>query len=176
MRPSDTIDDADERTPGGADPVSESGCELRTTEHNGEGVFATRRFDTGETVLVRPIERRLDANTSHAFQVGMNEFVLLGGLGPKVNHSCDPNCGVRLSEAGTVDLVARRMIMPGEEIAIDYAMNNYYIEYFPGSCQCGSEVCRGSVSGWKDLPDDRKKAYEGLVAPYLLETDRTIEV
>ena len=156
--------------------MSESGCEVRTTEHSGEGVFATRRFDVGETVLVRPIERRLDANTSHAFQVGTNEFVLLGGFGPKVNHSCDPNCGVRLSEADTVDLVARRMIMPGEEIAIDYAMNNYSIEYFPRSCQCGSEVCRGSVSGWKDLPDDRKQAYEGLIAPYLLETDRTIEV
>ena len=155
--------------------MTESGCEVRVTEQNGEGVFAARRFDVGETVLVRPIERRLDANTSHAFQVGMSEFVLLGGLGPKVNHSCDPNCGVRLT-AGTCDLVARRTIMPGEEIAIDYAMNNYSIEYFPGSCQCGSDVCRGSVSGWKDLPDDRRKAYEGFVAPYLLEADRTIDV
>jgi uncharacterized protein len=155
--------------------MSDIGCEVRMTEHAGEGVFATRRFKIDDTVLVRPIERRLDANTSHAFQVGMTEFVLLGGLGPKVNHSCDPNCGVRLT-ADTCDLVARQTILPGEEITLDYAMNNYSIEYFPGSCQCGSAICRGSVSGWKDLPDDRKRAYEGFVAPYLLEADRTIGV
>ena len=56
--------------------------------------------------------------------------------------------------------------------SLDYAMRNYSIEHFPGGCLCGAGNCRGSVTGWKDLPRDRKRAYDGLVAPYLLEIDR----
>ena len=43
---------------------------------------------------------------------------------------------------------------------------------FPGGCLCGSDTCRGSITGWKDLSDERKAAYRGLVAPYLVEIDR----
>jgi uncharacterized protein len=50
-------------------------------------------------------------------------------------------------------------------------MRNYSIEHFPGGCLCGAENCRGSVTGWKNLPDERKAAYQGLVAPSLLEID-----
>ena len=51
-------------------------------------------------------------------------------------------------------------------------MRNYAIEHFPGGCLCGADNCRGAVTGWKDLPAERKADYEGLVAPYLLEIDR----
>jgi len=43
-----------------------------------------------------------------------------------------------------------------------------------GGCLCGADTCRGAVTGWKDLPAERKAAYEGLVAPYLLEIDREL--
>lgn len=109
-------------------------CELRITEGKGEGVFANRSFRVRELVLEGVIERRLSENTAHASQVGLFEFVLLGGLGPKVNHSCDPNCGVRVNDSGAYDLIARRDIMPGEEITFDYAMRNYSIEHFPAQC------------------------------------------
>lgn len=41
-----------------------------------------------------------------------------------VNHSCSPNCGVRLNDAGAYDFVAREPIAAGEEITFDYAMRN----------------------------------------------------
>ncbi len=156
--------------------VSVSGCELRMTEGRGEGVFATRRFDVGETVMVGTIHRRLEENNPHAAQVSLTEFVLLGGLRPKVNHSCDPNCGVRSNDAGAYDLIARRAIMPGDEITFDYAMANYTIGHFPSRCGCGSQLCRGSVTGWRDLPADRKAAYQGFIASYLLEIDRKVDI
>ena len=43
---------------------------------------------------------------------------------------------------------------------------------FPGGCLCGSENCRGSIAGWKDLSNERKAASRGLSAPYLVEIDR----
>ena len=148
------------------------GCELRRTEARGDGVFATRPFRRGETVMIGEIARQLDVNDAHASQVGPSEYVLLAGLGPKANHSCDPNCGVRLNASGAYDLVARRDIVTGEEVNFDYAMRNYSIDHFPARCRCGAANCRGSVTGWKDLPEDVKSAYAGLVAPYLLEMDR----
>jgi hypothetical protein len=36
---------------------------------------------------------------------------------------------------------------------------------------CGAAACRGTITGWKDLPPDRKAAYQGLIAPYLLDLE-----
>jgi hypothetical protein len=138
----------------------------------GGGVRATRDFEVGETVMIGTLEGEVPKNDSHATQVSRTKWARHGGLGPKVNHSCSPNCGVELNETGACDFVARRSIVDGEEITFDYAMRNYSIEHFPEGCLCGADECRGSVTGWKDLPDERKADYAGLVAPYLLEIDR----
>jgi hypothetical protein len=151
------------------------GYELRLSPTGaGEGVFATRDFKPHETVVRGVIERRLPSNHSHATQVGCREWVLLGGLGSMVNHSCDPNCGIRTNETGAPDLVAWRFIAAGEEITFDYAMRNYVIEHFPSPCRCGARRCRGTVTGWRDLPPDRRAVYLGMVASYLLELDPAV--
>lgn len=142
---------------------------MRRTTAKGDGVFATQRFAVGDIVMVGVIERRISRNHPHATQVGPGEFVDLGGLNSKVNHSCSPNCGVRVNESGAPDLVAREPIAPGQEISFDYAMRNYSVEHFPSRCRCGSASCRGTVTGWQDLPPETKAAYSGLVSPYLLE-------
>ena len=145
------------------DPV---GYELRTTTGGkGDGVHATRCFDIGETVMVGVIERRVAGNDSHATQVSGTKWVRHGGLGPKVNHSCSPNCDVPLNDSGACDLVAREPIAVGEEITFDYAMRNYSIEHFPGGCLCGSDTCRGSITGWKDLSRRAKGGLPGAGRP-----------
>ena len=149
----------------------DDGFDLRVSEEKGEGVFATKSFMTGEIVMVGIIEKKLAKNHSHASQVGENEHVLHAGLISKVNHSCEPNCGIRINETGAHDFAAIREIIVNEEITFDYAMRNYGVDYFPKQCMCGSEICRGRITGWKDLPDQRKIIYEGFVAPYLLELD-----
>lgn len=147
------------------------GLELRTTARSGGGVFATRPFTAGETVLVGRIEKRLAKNHSHASQIAEHEFVLHAGLTSKFNHSCDPNCGVRVNAQGGHDFVAMEAIAAHAEVTFDYAMRNYRVDHFPASCICGEDACRGSVTGWRDLPQARKDQYEGFVAPYLIEMD-----
>ncbi len=147
------------------------GFELRESAGKGEGIFATRSFKVDEIVMVGRIEKILEENHSHASQVGENEYVLHAGLINKVNHSCDPNCGVRVKKTGAHDFVAIRELIVNEEITFDYAMRNHGVDYFPKQCMCGSERCRGKITGWKDLPDERKKEYEGFVASYLLALD-----
>ena len=149
----------------------DDGYELRVSDEKGEGIFATRSFKTGELVMVGIIEEVLEENHSHASQIGENKHVFHAGFISKVNHSCNPNCGIRVNETGAHDFVARREVIANEEITFDYAMRNYGVDYFPKQCMCGSENCRGHITGWKDLPDERKEEYKGLVAPYLLEMD-----
>lgn len=154
----------------------EEGVELLlTADGKGEGVLATRPFATGETVMVGFLIGPLTGNNSHATQVGPSRWALHGGLGPKVNHSCDPNCGVRLNEEQAFNFVARRPIGAGQELTFDYAMRNFTIEHFPSVCLCGAVQCRGSVTGWKDLPAARKADYGELVAPYLRAMDEDIQ-
>lgn len=147
------------------------GIELRAVAEKGDGVFATRPFTSGDTVLVGRIEKRLSKNHSHASQVGEHEFVFHGGLISKFNHSCDPNCGIRLNASGGHDFIAMRDIKVEEEATFDYAMRNNEIDHFPARCTCGKKACRGSVTGWQDLPQIRKDQYAGFVAPYLIEMD-----
>ncbi|MDQ3988446.1 MAG: SET domain-containing protein-lysine N-methyltransferase [Actinomycetota bacterium] len=150
------------------------GYELRTTAGKGDGVFAVRHFAFGETVMVGVIQCQKVENHSHATQVGLWDYVQLGDLCSKVNHSCQPNCGVRLNNSGAPDLIAIEPIVAEDEITFDYAMRNYWIEHLP-RCRCGAPVCRGFITGWKDLPTERKEAYRGFVAPYLLELDREMK-
>lgn len=146
--------------------------ELRLDENGtGDGVLATRQFDAGETIMVGFLTGPLTGNDSHATQVGPDAWARHGGLGTKVNHSCDPNCGVRLNENNAFDFVARKRLSIGEEITFDYAMRNFKIEHFPDACLCGADNCRGQVTGWQDLPQGRKDAYGELVAPYLRQMD-----
>ncbi len=146
------------------------GYELQTSARGtGQGVFATRSFDAGEVVMVGRIKLHVAENHKHASQVGIDRFVIHAGLVPMVNHSCDPNCGIRLNDVAAHDYVARRAIAAGEEITFDYAMRNYRIEHFPDRCRCGCARCRGKITGWADLPYDLRDEYKDQCALYLLE-------
>jgi SET domain-containing protein len=80
----------------------------------------------------------------------------------RFNHCCDPNAGF----TGQIGLVAMRDLEPGEEVCLDYAMCDSapYDEFI---CSCGSENCRGNITGedWK-RPDLRER-YAGYFSPYL---------
>lgn len=111
-----------------------------------------------------------EQNDSWTTQVGVDKYILRGGLAPKVNHSCAPNVGYRDNRDGGMDYFAFRDIRSGDEIVTDYAMGNYIVEHMPG-CLCGSVKCRGTITGWRDLPKEIKREYDGFHAAYLSEMD-----
>lgn len=78
-----------------------------------------------------------------------------------LNHSCEPNIGVR----GEISFVAIRDIRRGEELTIDYAMidaNRYRM-----GCVCGKNSCRKKVSGddWKI--EKLQEKYRGYFSRYI---------
>lgn len=82
-----------------------------------------------------------------------------------VNHSCDPNCGLKLNQFNGYNLVAMKPIAKGQEITFDYCMSEWISIAVP-NCNCQSDLCRGSIRGGKFLSDELLQKYEGFLAPY----------
>lgn len=85
------------------------------------------------------------------------------------NHSCAPNLWL----AGATSLVARRDVAAGEELTQDYATYTG-VESWRMPCRCGSDGCRGVVTGrdWR-LPALRW-AYGDRWTPPLLARIRQL--
>jgi D-alanine-D-alanine ligase-like ATP-grasp enzyme len=78
-----------------------------------------------------------------------------------INHSCDPNIWLE-----GLDLVARRDISAGEQLTVDYAtFSGPSMAMF--ECHCGSDLCRGVVSGTDFMRDDVISRYGEHVADYV---------
>ena len=81
-----------------------------------------------------------------------------------MNHSCDPNVWM----ADAVTLVARRGILLGQELTVDYALfeasEDFVLEW---ECVCGSTDCRNRVTGrdWR-RPDLQARFSGALLASY----------
>jgi len=146
--------------------------ELRDIPGKGQGVFSARDFKAGDTISVGVIKKILSKNERNATQIGEKKFVLLAGLMSRINHSCDPNCGIKPNLLGAYDLIALKNGKRDEEVTFDYALQNYVIDYFTEKCACGTAICREDITGWRDLPLERRKEYADFVAPYLIEMDR----
>ncbi len=80
-----------------------------------------------------------------------------------MNHSCEPNCGVR----GSVVIVARRDIAPGEELTFDYGTTD--TDRWVLECACGAPTCRGRMTGqdWRDAAFQARHA--GYLSLYIEE-------
>ncbi len=75
------------------------------------------------------------------------------GIARLINHSCEPNCGVR----DLFRIVAMRLIVPGEEITWDYEMAED--DDWEMRCSCGSASCRVFIRGYRFLPLSKRIEY-----------------
>lgn len=136
------------------------------------GLFAREAIPEGAVVVVFG-GRAIDVETLKSLPRGRQRFALqieegaflysdFDGPGDWVNHSCEPNVGMR----GQIVLVAMRPIHAGEELCFDYAMTDID-DYDSFVCQCGATGCRERVG-----PDDWQQValqerYAGFFAPHV---------
>lgn len=130
----------------------------------GKGVFAARPFAPGEYIL-RFAGPRTDSRDpihytpqgANLLQVGTTAYILPRPRGLYVNHSCEPNAGLR----GTRTLVAVRHIAVGEEIRFDYS-TTMAEDLWTMECMCHAESCRRVIRDFHLLPETQQSQYLAL--------------
>jgi len=155
--------------------------EIRETEGKGYGLFASRDIRRGEHILridLRPLRRytlqqleeHVELDGDHADYVGHGRYVIDHSPGSYMNHSCDPTCTYQMRSIAVKDVYAARDIGAGEELTHDYTATS--VDQFAGhgfwvlDCRCGSENCRGQVSGdFFELPMELQRQYYPHLAP-----------
>lgn len=105
---------------------------IGNSEGRGRGVFAARRFETGETIEVCPVialsetdARTLDTTGLYDYYFGWGQegkaAAIVLGYGSLYNHSPSPNAlHQKHVSDGIMSVVAVRCIERGEEIFIRY--------------------------------------------------------
>jgi hypothetical protein len=108
-------------------------------------------------------EERRQAFDRYGFQCGVDRYSLPEGLSREMNHSCDPTTWW----AGSITLVARRDIEPGEEITYDYS-TSCVDHVFEMECSCDSPDCRGTISNRDHLDPEWQARYGSNLPPHVL--------
>lgn len=150
----------------------------------GKAVFAARSFQprdiivefTGEIHHRDSIPKTYAGEDDRYFQVGVHRFMGASNtVDDLMNHSCDPNGGLKFTEYG-IFLIALKPIMVGDEITWDYSTTMYKNDWSM-RCRCGSEICRKRVEEFLELPRERQEYYlkHGVVAPYITRALRRMK-
>ena len=154
-----------------------AGVVARGSQIEGLGVFAERRFDAGEVVLLidtsrvvdeeHPLHPELGEQEEHCTQLPGGRVVLLPPPERYLNHSCDPNSYLK-TLGGELQVVARRPIPSGEEVTLDYLINTHGGSRW--QCRCGTGRCRGLLEeSFLDLPLELQQEYVPLLEEWFVE-------
>lgn len=153
--------------------------EVRQSGTDGVGTFAKEKIKKGEVVFIRGGHILTRDTVFYYHKIDgywpIDDYYVLGAKDKKefkqvkiyVNHSCDPNCGLR----GEITGVAMRDIEVGEEITMDYAMLDNEEHTF--ECNCGSVNCRHIITGYDWKIKELQKKYNKYFASYLREKIET---
>ncbi len=138
----------------------------------GTGVYTFKSFIKGETIHIMSgricTPRTIHYHNSNfrkgiidPLQIGEDRYLELDELSRFINHSCEPNAGMR--ERST--LFALRDIKAGEELTYDYSTT--IDEAF--WCRCRSKKCRGIVYDFFALSNrDKLRYYKQNALPKFL--------
>lgn len=143
-----------------------NGVKISKTLNKGFGVFANRNFAKGEVVVYGRMVQILQERTNHSFQINVNTHVQLDKISRTINHSCEPNTGIRNNIFQAYDFIVLRDIKKGEEITWDYETTEY-ISIAVKNCLCGSKNCRRVLRGFKYRENELLKKYGIYVSDYL---------
>lgn len=142
---------------------------VRSTRKYGRGVFAIKDIRKGEVIasfdgqiLDDDFEPWTEDLYNHAIQFEKAKWRDSKGIARLVNHSCDPNCGIKR----LFDIVAMRPIKKGEQLTWDYEMTEKNPDWRM-RCRCGTPICRKVIGNYKNMPLKIRKKYKGYISSWL---------
>ena len=153
------------------------GVEVIKTPNRGFGVRSCRTFSpgqiimeyTGEIISEAECQRRMreDYKDKQCYYLMELERGLIidgtkGSMARFINHSCEPNCEVRMVKVNGTPRMAvfagDQGVMTGEELTYDYNFDNFGTTQ--QICYCGAPNCRGFLSKRLNAAEQKKLAKE----------------
>lgn len=155
--------------------------EIKNSIIKGKGVYTTRNIEKEDQIFhvnsnllpsytLEEIDRdpKLKAQGDHSDYVGHGKYVIDFSPASYMNHSCAPNCYIKMKTIAIKDVYALKDIEVGEELTHDYTLTS--VDQFAGmgfwevDCKCRSKNCRGILTGdFFTLPIDiQLKFYRNL--------------
>lgn len=130
----------------------------------GRGLFARRKLEKGDKIFnftgkLINFKQTLDRadDFGDPLQVGKDLYINLEEPMRFINHSCNPNTGIK----DDITLIALKDIQKGEEIYFDYS-TSMDEDHWIMQCKCGEANCRKVIKDFKYLPFQVKKKYLDL--------------
>jgi SET domain-containing protein len=149
--------------------------EIRESKTHQRGMFAIQPIKKGELAFIKgghilKREQIFSSGVINSYHP-IDDLYFLGatnvdeedGIKLYINHSCNPNCGIR----GEITFVAIHDIEADEELTIDYAFLDN--EDYSFKCTCGEPCCRSIVTGRDWKRKDIREKYFDYYAAYLKE-------
>ena len=144
-------------------------AEIRNT-NRGKGLFTKTQIKQGE--IVAEFDGRIYSYRSklwnqdlyhHCIQFEENRWRDSKGVARLLNHSCEPNCGIK----GLFTIVAMKNIPAGTELTWDYEMTEDH-PYWRLTCRCGTKSCRKIIGTFQNMPEKIRKKYKGFISEWLV--------
>jgi hypothetical protein len=98
----------------------------------------------------------------HVIQFEKRKWRDSKGIARWINHSCEPNCGIK----DMFKIVAMRDIQRGEEITWDYEMTENH-PWWRMKCECGNKNCRKVIGSYDNMPQVVRDTYKGYISEWL---------
>lgn len=142
--------------------------EVRTSNISGKGTFAKKKIACGEYITtlsgeavisgtdVSELCANLGITGDDPLQIDDTLFLILNYASKTINHSCNPNAGVR----NRSDLYAIRDIDIDEEITYDYSTTSGTNDAWTMFCECQANHCRDVIGNILSLPSHVLEKYQ----------------
>ena len=136
--------------------------EVRISKIHHRGVFAAQDISKGMRVIEYTgrkltMEQANRSQSDYVFQVDSKTCVDGRNTARYINHSCEPNCEIRIGR-GHIWIWSTRLIRRGEELVYNYSYDMEESKDYP--CACGAGRCAGYILDkyfWPALARLKKK-------------------
>ncbi|MDO8452790.1 MAG: SET domain-containing protein-lysine N-methyltransferase [bacterium] len=137
--------------------------EVKDTKEKGRGVFAKKEIKAGTIIgdyigkVIKTAEYDFSRDKGGLYLMYLNDRASIypdltrPGM-HLLNHSCEPNCFIKIYKGHTL-FFAIRDIEPEEELTISYMLAPVE-EQYTHVCKCGSKSCTGTMHLSKEKYDE----------------------
>ena len=150
-------------------------AQRRSSDIAGDGIFASESLPAGtivarlrglvvDDVALRELLADAAADGGYVDTIMLDDDQNLVLAPDQLIHFCNHSCDPSLWHLDAATICTRRAVAVEDELTIDYATQTTHAD-FEMTCNCGSGLCRGTITGVDWMDADWQARYDDHVVP-----------